>query len=112
MQVLSQFPSTRTLERIPNALRARFGPQRWWPGETPFEIMVGAVLTQNTAWSNVERAIANLKGAGVLHPHSLLKLPRSRLARLIRLSTGGGRPAEQSAAETFVFPGRLQPVPP
>jgi endonuclease III related protein len=43
-----------------------FGPQHWWPGETPFEIAVGAVLTQNTSWSNVERAIANLKAAGCL----------------------------------------------
>ncbi|HET97706.1 MAG TPA: endonuclease III domain-containing protein [Desulfurivibrio alkaliphilus] len=43
-----------------------FGPQRWWPGQTPLEIMVGAVLTQNTAWGNVEKAIANLKGAELL----------------------------------------------
>ncbi len=43
-----------------------FGPQQWWPGESPLEIMTGAVLTQNTAWSNVEQAIANLKGAELL----------------------------------------------
>lgn len=47
-------------------LLACYGPQQWWPGETPFEVVIGAVLTQNTAWSNVSRAIANLKEAGLL----------------------------------------------
>jgi endonuclease III related protein len=47
-------------------LYGHFGPQGWWPGETPFEVMVGAVLTQNTSWSNVTKAIANLKSAGLL----------------------------------------------
>jgi len=83
---LNRSPSTRTLERIHDALLARFGPQNWWPGETPFEIMVGAVLTQNTAWGNVERAVANLRAAGVLHPRALLRLSPSRLTRLIRPS--------------------------
>ncbi|PIR16317.1 MAG: endonuclease [Deltaproteobacteria bacterium CG11_big_fil_rev_8_21_14_0_20_49_13] len=61
-----------------------FGPQHWWPGETPFEVMVGAILTQNTNWGNVERAIANLKKADLLDPYKLLKLPPARLAGLIR----------------------------
>ena len=65
-------------------MRARFGHQHWWPGETPFEVCVGAILTQNTAWSNVERAIANLKAAQVLEPGSLYALPEARLAELIR----------------------------
>jgi len=65
-------------------MRAAFGPQHWWPGETPFEVCVGAILTQNTAWSNVERAIANLKGAGVLEPRRLHALPLTDLARLLR----------------------------
>ncbi len=56
----------------------------WWPGETPFEIAVGAILTQNTAWTNVEKAIANLKRAGVLAPRPLLALPEEELAQLIR----------------------------
>lgn len=55
-------PLTRTYRTL---LRAH-GPQRWWPGDTPFEIMVGAVLTQNTAWTNVEKAIANLRAANAL----------------------------------------------
>jgi endonuclease-3 related protein len=62
----------------------RWGPQHWWPGETPFEIMVGAVLTQNTAWTNVERAIANLKGAGALDPGAIAAMAPERLAALLR----------------------------
>lgn len=54
-------------------MEAHFGPAHWWPGESPFEIAVGAVLTQNTAWANVERAIANLKHARLLHPKALLQ---------------------------------------
>ncbi len=63
-----------------------YGKQGWWPAETSFEVMVGAVLTQNTAWSNVERAIANLKEAGVLHQQGILELSRDELAELIRPS--------------------------
>ena len=62
----------------------RFGPQNWWPGETKFEIITGAILTQNTNWPNVEKAIANLKAAGCLTPEKLYHLNTSRLAELIR----------------------------
>jgi endonuclease III related protein len=65
-------------------LLARFGPRGWWPGDTPFEVMVGAVLTQNTSWKNVERAIANLKDARLLDPRAILDLPPARLAALLR----------------------------
>ncbi len=65
-------------------LLAAYGPQHWWPGDTPFEVMVGAVLTQNTAWTNVERAIANLTAAGRLSCHGILALPDDDLAELIR----------------------------
>lgn len=65
-------------------LQTAFGPQHWWPGETPFEIMVGAVLVQNTAWKNVERAIANLREAGVMAPRALYALSVEELAELIR----------------------------
>jgi endonuclease-3 related protein len=61
-----------------------FGSQQWWPGESPFEIMVGAVLVQNTAWRNVEQAIENLREAGVMEPHALYKLPAAEMAELIR----------------------------
>ena len=65
-------------------LLERYGPQLWWPGETPFEVMVGAVLTQNTAWSNVEKAIANLKRTERLGCRAILALPEPELAELIR----------------------------
>jgi endonuclease III related protein len=65
-------------------MRAHFGHQHWWPGETPFEVCVGAILTQNTSWSNVERAIANLKVAQVLDARKLYALEESKLAGLLR----------------------------
>lgn len=74
------------LQRIYKRLYKNFGPQHWWPGDTPLEIIVGAILTQNTNWGNVEKAIANLKRAGVLSLHALRSIPAARLARLIRPS--------------------------
>lgn len=67
-------------------LHHRYGPQHWWPGDTPFEVMLGAVLTQNTAWANVEKAIINLKQAHCLDPESIVSIPIKRLAKLIRPS--------------------------
>ncbi len=75
---------TRVLRQAYTLMRARFGHLHWWPGETPFEVCVGAILTQNTAWGNVERAIANLKTACVLAPRKLFTLNEPRLAELIR----------------------------
>jgi len=63
-----------------------FGPLNWWPGDSPFEIMIGAILTQNTSWTNVERAIENLKRENLLDPYKLLSLPDERLRELIRPS--------------------------
>jgi endonuclease III related protein len=74
----------RRLRRAYKLMRARFGHQHWWPGETPFEVCVGAILTQNTSWTNVERAIANLKSAGVLDAKKIFALPEAKLAQLIR----------------------------
>jgi endonuclease-3 related protein len=73
-----------TLNELYERLYARFGPQGWWPGEGCFEIIVGAILTQNTNWGNVEKAIRNLKAAGCLTPESLNALDIERLAELIR----------------------------
>ena len=84
MSTLRSAPLPLQLRRAYVLLRRRFGHQHWWPGETPFEVCVGAILTQNTAWSNVERAIANLKAAGVLEPGALFGLAEVRLAGLIR----------------------------
>jgi endonuclease-3 related protein len=64
-------------------LYAAYGPQRWWPGETPFEVIVGAILTQSAAWTNVEKAIANLKAAGALSPEGLARLDEGELARMV-----------------------------
>ena len=61
-----------------------YGPQMWWPGRTRFEVIVGAILTQNTAWSNVEKAIINLKRAEILSPKKLKAIPERSLAKLIR----------------------------
>lgn len=63
-----------------------FGPQYWWPGETPLEIAIGAILTQNTNWRNVERAIKNLKSRGLIDVDKLLELPEEDLKELIRPS--------------------------
>lgn len=68
------------------ALLAHFGPQHWWPGDSPFEVMVGAVLTQNTNWQNVASALANLKGEGLLSFAGLEALPTEALAEKIRPS--------------------------
>ncbi len=72
------------LTEIYDLLFERFGPQHWWPGETQFEIIVGAILTQNTNWTNVEKAISNLKGADLLTPARLYEIEAAKLAELIR----------------------------
>jgi endonuclease-3 related protein len=65
-------------------LQKTYGPQGWWPADTPFETIVGAILTQNTAWANVEKAISNLKMAGVLSAEKMRRIDLKKLARLIR----------------------------
>lgn len=76
--------TSETLTEIYQLLYDAFGPQHWWPGETPFEVMVGAILTQNTSWANVEKAIKNLKSADCLNPEGLNNIEPSQLAELIR----------------------------
>lgn len=65
----------KTLRACYDTLHAHFGPSGWWPGDSPFEVAVGAVLTQNTAWTNVEKAIANLKRERLLDPRAILNAP-------------------------------------
>ncbi|MDH5525791.1 MAG: endonuclease III domain-containing protein [Nitrospirota bacterium] len=77
------FPELRSIYR---RLLTRFGPQHWWPGDTPLEICVGAILTQNTAWTNVEKAIANLRRADLLDIQRLAATPDAELAEHIRPS--------------------------
>jgi endonuclease-3 related protein len=76
--------TSKLLLKIYNVLLKAFGRQHWWPGETPLEVVVGAILTQNTNWTNVEKAIANLKGAGLLEARALMSAPFEPLAELIR----------------------------
>jgi endonuclease-3 related protein len=64
----------------------RFGPQQWWPAKSPFEVVIGAYLTQNTAWKSVERSIANLEARGVLSIDGLRAIPEPDLSDLIRPS--------------------------
>ena len=78
--------SRKALGSIFDALHACYGPQHWWPGDTPFEIMVGAVLTQNTAWSNVEKAIANLVARDMLDPGKIVSVRKDYLARWLKPS--------------------------
>lgn len=74
----------RRLFEIYERLFKHFGPQNWWPGETPFEVCVGAILTQNTSWQNVKKAIDNLKAADALSPFAMFHMQEAELANLIR----------------------------
>lgn len=80
-------PFTATGQRLLEMfelLLAHFGPQNWWPADTPLEVMIGAILTQNTNWTNVEKAISNLKKRGLLSLDRLISLPEAELAEEIR----------------------------
>lgn len=92
------------LRKFYDVLLAVYGPQDWWPGRTRFEIIVGAILTQNTSWSNVERAIKALRREQLLSPHAVAKTSQEKLAVLIRPS-GYFR---QKARKLKVFAGFLQ----
>jgi endonuclease-3 related protein len=74
----------KELLNIYRRLLAHYGPQHWWPAEEPFEVIVGAILTQSAAWGNVEKAIANLRSANALSPKALRQLSTPRLAKLVR----------------------------
>ncbi len=76
---------SKQLLKIYDTLYSSFGPQHWWPGDTAFEIMIGAILTQNTSWQNVSKAIKEIKKAGLLDPKRLLK-HRTSIPKLIRSS--------------------------
>ncbi len=76
----------KEIRELYDSLYRAFGPQHWWPGDTPFEVILGAILTQNTAWANVEKALANLKHANLLTPERLHRAQTVRIAKLIRPS--------------------------
>ncbi|MFN8096247.1 MAG: endonuclease [Vicinamibacteria bacterium] len=79
-------PRRLPLPALYQLLRARFGHAGWWPGDGPFEVCVGAVLVQNTSWRNVEKALAVLRGRGLLSFEALARLDERRLAPLVRSS--------------------------
>lgn len=90
----------RRLRRIHDRLVAAYGPQSWWPAQTPFEVILGAYLTQNTSWKAVERSLENLRAAGVLTLEGLRGLPVGELRSLIRPSGFAARKAP--ALKAFV----------
>jgi endonuclease-3 related protein len=75
-----------TLLDVYGRLYAAYGSQSWWPGDSAFEVIVGAILTQSAAWTNVEKALNNMKAAGALSPEAIDELPQAELARLVRPS--------------------------
>jgi len=97
---------------IYNKLYRHFGPRKWWPAKSPFEVMVGAILTQNTAWSNVEKAIACLKREKLISPQKMARVPEKKLRILIRSSGFYNEKAKKLKALTvFLFDsckGRLK----
>ena len=93
---------TETVRSIYRKLSRRWGPQHWWPAETAFEVVVGAILTQNTSWTNVEKAIANLREADALNIEAIRRLPIGELEQLIR-SSGYFRQKAARLREFVVF---------
>ncbi|MBN1692906.1 MAG: endonuclease [Dehalococcoidales bacterium] len=73
----------RVLPDVYRRLFNKYGPQHWWPAEEPFEVITGAILTQSAAWTNVDKAIKNLKQAGALTPETIRRMPQEKLAALI-----------------------------
>ena len=74
------------MRAIYRKLSRAWGRQHWWPAETPFEVIIGAILTQNTSWTNVERAMDNLRSAGTLSVEGIHELPVAKLEELVRPS--------------------------
>ena len=105
-------PTKARLLRLYQALAQRFGPQRWWPGRTPYEVAIGAVLTQHTAWANAAQAIAVLRARRLLNAQRVASLRTAELAALIRSSGTYRLKARRVLAFTRwllarVSPGRL-----
>ncbi len=80
---MDNYSISQVLQDIYHRLWSHYGPQHWWPAQEPFEVIIGAILTQSAAWANVEKAIANLKAAKALSPEALRRLSLSEVATLI-----------------------------
>jgi endonuclease-3 related protein len=83
---LPESRGTTDLMTLYEAMSSALGPMNWWPGETPFEVIVGAILTQNTAWTNVERAMIQLRENRLLSPLAMERVATQRLGQLVRSS--------------------------
>jgi endonuclease-3 related protein len=111
LALASQSPGSPALATPPilrqyfDALFQANGQQHWWPARSPFEVIVGAILVQNTSWVNVERAIASLRHAKLLSPSALEKVLQAKLARLIR-SSGYFRQKARKLKEFVKFLGK------
>lgn len=88
------------LRKFYSSLLEAYGPQQWWPAKTPFEVVIGAYLTQNTAWTSVERSIANLAALNLLRVEAIRALPEPELRELIRPS--GYMVRKAAAIKAFV----------
>jgi len=99
-----------TLQWLHDRLHDHYGPQLWWPADTLFEVMVGAILTQNTAWSNVEKAIANLRAQHALSASAIAEAPHETLAEWIRPSGYFNIKAKrlQNFCRWYLEPGRAE----
>ena len=86
MELVTLMSSLTLIKKIYDQLFAAYGHQEWWPADTPFEVMVGAILTQNTSWAGVEKAIINLKEMDALSPEVLQKMDRHHLEQAVRPS--------------------------
>ena len=86
MNIQTDSPLTELLPEVYRRLYNAYGPQGWWPGDSPFEVIVGAILTQSTAWTNVEKALAAMRAAGCWSFEGIAALPESELAEIIRSS--------------------------
>lgn len=92
---------TELLPEVYRRLYARYGPQGWWPGDSRFEVIVGAILTQSTAWTNVEKALASMRATGCWSFEAIASLPADELAPLIRSS--GYYNAKARKLQAFAF---------
>ena len=90
----------RRLRGFYSRLVEAYGPQQWWPAKTPFEVVIGAYLTQNTAWTSVERSVANLAARDLLRVEAIRALPEAELRELIRPS--GYMVRKAAAIKAFV----------
>jgi endonuclease-3 related protein len=104
-------PLADDLSLIYNALSAAFGHQHWWPAKTPFETMVGAILTQNVSWTNAAQAVRNLQDAGMLDPHLLAGGDAGEIARLIVPSRFYNQKAERIREFARVYVREFQADP-